>query len=427
MKYRWTILAMLLLTGACRETATESAVPPRADFSGEIQARRTELDSGPPPATTSIVATYWALPPGPIYFYPRGATPVTRNSPIELALQGIDNLGAIVPINSVTWTVSAVEGEISAMQLVTFGGGSTATLYGLRGGTEQLLRACPAGLSTGCAERNFRYSSADRLTLSLSGSLTVSGPMRQLTPSVFDKWNNNINFAYQNTIPIYASSNVSVVAVNSSGGLTALRCGSATITASIVDQGVTASGSLPVTAGGRCVTSVEVAFSETPTSFFQVDSVRAASISVRDGDGSSWPEKVSVATWNSSNPSVFSVSPTGVLTARGAGTAALSATVDGVTGTTQVTVRPAISVGIAGATTVGKNSTCTFTSSVSGGTAPYSYSWSFDGAWWSSAPSADVYVDIPNGRLVLNVVDALGNRGVGLRSVAYDETLSGCY
>lgn len=39
----------------------------------------------------------------------------------------------------------------------------------------------------------------------------------------------------------------------------------------------------------------------------------------------------------------------------------------------------ALSVGISGPGSVGDYSTCTFTSSVSGGTAPYSYSWGISG------------------------------------------------
>lgn len=84
-----------------------------------------------------------------------------------------------------------------------------------------------------------------------------------------------------------------------------------------------------------------------------------------------------VTSWSSSSTSLATITSGGGVTAGStAGTVTISATIDGITGTTTIQVVPPLSVSIGGRSTVRSNAECYFWASVSGGTGPYTYSWS---------------------------------------------------
>src|SRR5262249_10806258 len=112
------------------------------------------------------------------------------------------------------------------------------------------------------------------------------------------------------------------------GVVTAMTMGSTVITAS--DQ--TATGSLVVTVVATTVSSLLVVG---PPSMATGDSAELTASALTTGGRVVVTDGV---TWRSSNPAVASVSDTGVLTALSPGSATVSATYQGVTGTLGVTV-----------------------------------------------------------------------------------------
>lgn len=91
------------------------------------------------------------------------------------------------------------------------------------------------------------------------------------------------------------------------------------------------------------------------------------------------------ATWGTTTPSLISVSSTGSITGLAVGNAVVQATSGGVTGSRNVYVKPGISISLAdGPGQVRRYDTCMWRAAVSGGTWPYSYSWSATSASGSS-------------------------------------------
>jgi len=81
-------------------------------------------------------------------------------------------------------------------------------------------------------------------------------------------------------------------------------------------------------------------------------------------------------TWGTNTGSLVSVGSTGIVTGLAVGTADVHATAGSVTGSKSVYVKPGISGSIMGPSPVRKFDTCVWYVSASGGTPPYSYSWS---------------------------------------------------
>jgi hypothetical protein len=85
----------------------------------------------------------------------------------------------------------------------------------------------------------------------------------------------------------------------------------------------------------------------------------------------------SASSWASSNTSVATVTSAGGISAVGAGSATITAVVDGISGTRGVTVvNPPPGVWIDGPSSVRPNTMCAWWAVASGGTPPYTYTWS---------------------------------------------------
>lgn len=122
-------------------------------------------------------------------------------------------------------------------------------------------------------------------------------------------------------------------------------------------------------------------------------------------DASSIFTSSSASAWWSSNASVVSVSSTGYATAVATGTATVYATVDGITGSRQVTVTSPLTVTIYGSSQAQSGDyQCYFWAVASGGTGTgYSYAWSNTGGWgtqsgdsWTGGGTSDftLYVTV---------------------------------
>jgi len=85
-----------------------------------------------------------------------------------------------------------------------------------------------------------------------------------------------------------------------------------------------------------------------------------------------------VTTWASTNTTYGTVTSGGVVTAGSPGTATIQATIGGVTGAANITVRTSTdpTVTLTGSLVVQANTQCTWTADGGGGTGPYTYSYS---------------------------------------------------
>jgi uncharacterized protein YjdB len=134
----------------------------------------------------------------------------------------------------------------------------------------------------------------------------------------------------------WSSSNTSIATVNSSGLVTAVSPGTAQIRAT--SGGVTGSAALTVNAPP--VASVSV----TLTSPISVGQVTQAAVTLRDAANHVLTGRT--VTWASSNTAVATVSSTGSVTGVAAGTANITATSEGVTGSAPLTVQTVQSGGV---------------------------------------------------------------------------------
>src|SRR5439155_1155997 len=127
----------------------------------------------------------------------------------------------------------------------------------------------------------------------------------------------------------WSSSNTSVVGVNSSGLVTAVATGGATITATSEGQSGTASITVPPVP----VATVAV----TPASA-SVDEGKTVQLTATPKDAAGNPLTGRTVTWASSNTAAATVSSSGLVTGKVAGAATITATSETVSGTSAITV-----------------------------------------------------------------------------------------
>jgi uncharacterized protein YjdB len=172
-------------------------------------------------------------------------------------------------------------------------------------------------------------------------SLTVGGTI-QLSATTRDASGNVLT----GRTVTWTSSNAGAASVNSSGLVTAVNAGSATISA--FSEGQTGSSTVTVNAPAP-VPVASVTVSPTAPSLTVGGSVQMSAVT-RDGSGNVLTGRTIV--WSTSSPGVASITTAGRVTATGVGSASITATSEGRAGTTTVTVTlaPVASVTISPAT-----------------------------------------------------------------------------
>lgn len=156
--------------------------------------------------------------------------------------------------------------------------------------------------------------------------LTITvGQTSQLAAAARDANNNPVTGR-----PVaWSSDNGAVASVSSTGLLTAVAAGTATITATIDGK----DGTAAITVSNVPVASVTV---QPPGANMAKGSSIQFSAVLKDANGTVVTGRL--VTWASSNNSVVVVSESGIVSAVGGGTATISATCEGITGTAPVTV-----------------------------------------------------------------------------------------
>ena len=136
----------------------------------------------------------------------------------------------------------------------------------------------------------------------------------------------------------WSSSSASVATINASGLASGVAAGSASITAT--EGGITGTATMTVTAAPPA----SIAVTPNPASF-ATGSTQQFTATATYGNGST-ADVTSSATWTSSNPSVATISSSGLATGVAAGSTTITATVGSVSGTASVTVTMATGSGV---------------------------------------------------------------------------------
>jgi uncharacterized protein YjdB len=168
------------------------------------------------------------------------------------------------------------------------------------------------------------------VVLSPAASTVAVGANRQLTVAVSDK--NGLALAGR-TVE-YSSSNPAIATVNAAGTILGVAVGSAVITAKAIQDQV--SGTATVNVVQVPVASIAITPAGAQTVFQGLTLQLAATL--RDGTGNVLTGRT--VNWSTSNPSVATVSPAGLVTGVALGQVSITAESEGVTSGVGVTVQP---------------------------------------------------------------------------------------
>lgn len=297
------MIAAMGFSAACGDSAPVSEISVQAgQASLALRPAFATLPAGAPTVTLSRITVVLTTPRGDTY---NGEARFT-NGAAELSLN--------VPIFGVTMVVELAYTAFDTQGVIAFTGRQTLTLRAGRNLTfpsPTLVYDAPDAKVTALQiTGTIALAAGGGSTLSVTGILPGGG---SLTPRV-----------------AWTSSNPAVVSVDENGRLTAGRSqGTATITATSA-TGITASVQVKVSAP---VDRVVV----TPGTTQLVRGANvAAKAELRDATNAVIDDRAT--TWTSSDASIATVSSTGVITAVKIGSATITATSEGKTGTSAVTV-----------------------------------------------------------------------------------------
>jgi uncharacterized protein YjdB len=172
-----------------------------------------------------------------------------------------------------------------------------------------------------------------RVTVVPPTATIVAGGFANLAVSLFDA--NGAPLTTTGRTVTWTTSSPAIATVGGSGQVVAVAPGTATITATVVTPGQTASvqGTATIT-----VTSIPVASVQVTPASLSIDAGTIAPLSATAKDAAGNVLTGRTITWSSSSSSVATVSALGVVTAVAAGAATITATVDGISGTATITV-----------------------------------------------------------------------------------------
>ncbi|HEX7981315.1 MAG TPA: Ig-like domain-containing protein [Gemmatimonadaceae bacterium] len=241
------------------------------------------------------------------------ASTLALNAQLPLQAQVQDGSGTAVPGAAITWTVQDPK-------IVSVSAAGVVTALALGSSQVAANSLGKSGIATITVTRT---PVASVVLLPTQASVAI-GATVQLSASALDAGGGTLT----DRAIIWTTSNPGIATVNASGLVTGVAAGSTTITAA--SEGKTSTSTVTVSQGA--VASVDI----TPASLsLQVGQTQQLVASAKDGRGNVLTGKTVV--WASDNLAVATVNGGSVL-ARSAGTAKITATVDGVSGKSDVSV-----------------------------------------------------------------------------------------
>jgi uncharacterized protein YjdB len=264
--------------------------------------------------TAVVAVTISTVPIASIAVTP-GTDTVVVTQTLQLTAVAKDAQGATLSGRPFAWVTSdASRATVSSTGLVT----------GVSPGAVTITASAEG--KTGTASITIKEKPVGAVILSPGQISVEAGQTRQLTAQVTDDQGN----ALSGRPVTYASDNAGVASVSASGLVTGVAVGTAKITATSEGK----SGTADVTVTPVAVASVQIS---PPTSDLIVGQTTTLAAVALDAKGN--PLSGRPASWTSGAPSVATVSQTGVVTAVGAGSAVIFATIEGKTGSATVSVR----------------------------------------------------------------------------------------
>jgi trimeric autotransporter adhesin len=371
-----TVSASGLVTGVTSGTATISAA------SGGQQGI-AQITVDPVPVATVAVS-------------PASAN-LSAKQTLLLTATPKDSKGNAIGGQTITWTSSdpgTATGNSSGLVTVqkTTGIGNT-TITASTGG------------KSGTASINLVAAPVASVTVSPTSVSLTSGQTSQLTANATDQYGDAIT-----TDPVsWSSSNTGVAKVSTSGLVTAVATGSATITVTIGGKSAT----VAVTVAQVPVASVTVSPTSLSLTAGQTSSLTATA---KDATGNILTGRAE--TWTSSNTGVASVSSSGVVSAVAAGSATITVTIGGKSATASVTVTVSQTVATvtvspsSGTLTVGNQMQLTATDKTSGGTVVtgQSVSWSSSNTSVATVTASGIVTAVTAGGATITATSA-GKQG----------------
>src|SRR5437762_1844188 len=340
------------LTGRAVTWATSNAAVATVSVSGLVtgvaagSATITATSEGQS-GTSALTVTN--VPVASVTVSPATAT-VTIGTTTQLTATPKDANGTALSGRAVTWVTSnAAAATVSANGVVTGVATGSAT-----------ITATSEGQSGTSAITVTNVPVASVTVSPATASLTV-GATTQLTATPKDA----NGTALSGRVVTWGTSNAAAATVSANGVVTGVATGSATITATSEGQ----SGTSAITVTNVPVASVTVS---PATASLTVGATTQLTATPKDANGTALSGRV--VTWATSNAAAATVSASGVVTGVAAGSATITATSEGQSGTSAITVTnvPVASVTVSPATaslTVGATTQLTATPKDSNGTA----------------------------------------------------------
>ena len=245
---------------------------------------------------------------------PASAKLTALGDTLQLSATVVDRKNQPVPGATMSWSSSnPAVASVSANGLVTARGDGDATITATSGGASNEVEITVAQAA---AEINITPASV---------TLTALEDTLQLSATVRDEKNQPIS----NAIVSWSSSNSVVVSVSPRGLVTARGNGEVTITATSGAKSSTAEITVE-----QLPTTIEI----TPATALSIVAGQTLQLSVAVRDPNNNPIAGAGINWQSSNPSVADISPTGLVTARSNGRTTIIASSGGLSSSVTVTV-----------------------------------------------------------------------------------------
>ena len=282
-------------------------------LSSGVSAGSATISASSEGQTATATVTVTPVPVATVTISPSSAT-IIVGSTAQLTATTKDGAGNTLSGRAVTWASSN-----TAVATVNGSGLITAVAVG-----SATVTATSEGKS-GTATITVTNVPVAAVTVSPATASIQTASTQQLSTVTKDSAGNTLT----GRIVTWASSNSSVASVNSSGLVSGVAAGSATITATSESK----SGTAAITVIIVPVASVTVG---PAAASIAIGGTRQLSAVTKDSAGNTLTGRV--VTWGSSNTAVATVNATGLVTGVTAGSATITATSEGKSGTASITV-----------------------------------------------------------------------------------------